>query len=312
MPTLEHQGVVDMFRQNPPLAPRLVEGLLHHPIPAHASVTVAESTLDQMMPVELQADLVLELRDSVNEIVLSLLVEAQRAIDPEKEFSWPSYLTALRSRNRRPVALLVVTSEPRVADWASRSIDLGLGLSAVRPLVLGPKVVPEVTDLAAAKADPELTLLSALAHGNGPHGLAVLGAAVQALLQLEPRRGAVYFRVLHDILRDPMKRALEKQAMEQMSQPGYKDQLPPFLREIFDQGEVEGEEKGKLEGKLEGKREALLLLMSRLGLRLSPEDQARIAGCTEEQTIERWFTNALGAKSMADVFRETPAGATGT
>lgn len=94
MPTLEHNGIVDMFRQNPPLAPRLVESLLHHPIPAHASVTVAESTLDQMVPVELQADLVLELRDSGDEVVLSFLVEAQRAIDPDKQFSWPSYVTA--------------------------------------------------------------------------------------------------------------------------------------------------------------------------------------------------------------------------
>ena len=135
--------------------------------------------------------------------------------------------------------------------------------------------------------------------GNGPHGLAVLRAAVHALLQLEAGRGVVYFQILHDMLRDPMKRALEKLAMEQTSSPEYENQLPPFLREIFDRGKGEGEEKGKLEGK----REVLLLLLSRLGLGLSQEDQARIAACTEMATLERWFVNAIGAKAAADVFR---------
>ena len=96
MPTLEHNGIVDMFRRNPPLAPRLVESLLHCSVPPHATVSVADSTLDQMVPVEFQADLVLDLRDSGNDVVLSFLVEAQRAVDPDKEFSWETARTGSR------------------------------------------------------------------------------------------------------------------------------------------------------------------------------------------------------------------------
>src|SRR5437879_4321072 len=63
MPTLEHNGLVEMFRENPPLAAHLLTTLFHVDVPAHASVRIADSTLDQLLPVEFRADLVLELRD---------------------------------------------------------------------------------------------------------------------------------------------------------------------------------------------------------------------------------------------------------
>lgn len=318
MPTLEHNGLVDIFRQSPPLAPRLVEQLLHLPLPPHQKVTVADTTLDQMAPVELRADLVLELRDANDKRVLSILVEAQRAVDAAKRFSWPSYVVALRSRNLGPVILLVVTSEQSVAQWASQPIDLGLGLSTVRPLVLGPSVVPEVTDPVAAEADPDLSLLSALAHGNGPHGLAVLAAAVRPLLRLAEPRSLVYFRILQTILRDPMKKALENLVMEQVHDDSW-DNLPPFLQKFFDQGEAKGkaegeakgeargeakgEARGEAKGRLEAKREDLLRLLSRLGIVLDEADRERVAACTDTAILDRWLDNILGAKSAADVFR---------
>ncbi len=121
----------------------------------------------------------------------------------------------------------------------------------------------------------------------------------------------MYFQILHNILRDPMKRALENYAMQQMTSPGYKEQLPPFLQQIFDRGEEKGEERGKEKGraegeetgKLEGKREVLLLLVSRRGLSLSTADQDRIGACTEMASLERWIVNALDAKSADDLFR---------
>ncbi len=75
MPTFEHNGLVDMFRANPPLAPHLVELLFHMEVPRHASVAVVESSLDQLAPVEFRADLVLELRDESGRTVLSIIVE---------------------------------------------------------------------------------------------------------------------------------------------------------------------------------------------------------------------------------------------
>ena len=49
-----------------------------------------------------------------------------------------------------------------MATWAAQSIDLGLGLGSVQPVVLGPASVPEVTDTAMAERETELAVLSAV------------------------------------------------------------------------------------------------------------------------------------------------------
>ena len=100
MPTLEHNGLVDMFRENPPLAPHFLEILFHVDVPRYASVGVVESALDQLVPVEFRADLVLELRDEAGHVVLSIILEVQRdgapdlghlresGVDPRQVVAW--------------------------------------------------------------------------------------------------------------------------------------------------------------------------------------------------------------------------------
>ena len=75
MPTLEHDAIVEMFRENPELAPHLLALLFHVEVPPHASVVVVESSLDQLIPVEFRADLVLELRDTTGALVLAIVLE---------------------------------------------------------------------------------------------------------------------------------------------------------------------------------------------------------------------------------------------
>ncbi len=315
MPTLQHNGLVDMFRNRPELTPHLVERLLHQEMPAYASVAVMESTLDQLVPTEFQADLVLELKDATGQRVLSIVLEVQRDIDPLKMFSWPVYLVVLRARTRCPVILVVIPGDARVEAWAREAIDLGLGLSSVRPLVLGPSVVPEVTDPEVAVQGPELTLLSALAHSEGPSSLAVLRAAATVLMGLEAGPATVYFQIIHNALSGPLKETLEKLVMEQRANSMSDDNdLPPFLRQFVERGELKGKAEGKLEGKaegklegkaegkLEGKREMLLHLLGRSGLVLTAEERQRVEACSDSATLDRWSDNLLGAKTAADVF----------
>ena len=56
------------------------------------------------------------------------------------------------------------------------------------------------------------------------------------------------------------------------------------------------------EGLAEGKREALLRMLARAGLVLTQAEQGRIAACTDIATLDRWFDNALAARTVADVF----------
>jgi len=50
MPTLEHNAIVEMFRETPELAPHLLAILFHVEVPPRASVAVVESALDQLLP----------------------------------------------------------------------------------------------------------------------------------------------------------------------------------------------------------------------------------------------------------------------
>ena len=120
MPTLEHQGIVEMFRDKPSLAPHLIEKLFPIKLPSHASVKVAESSLDQMMPIEFRADLVLELLDEKGEPVLLIVLEMQRDEDPDKLYSWPVYVTVVRAKKRCQAIVLVVAPDEKVAAWGPR------------------------------------------------------------------------------------------------------------------------------------------------------------------------------------------------
>lgn len=303
MPTLEHNGLVEMFRQNPELAPRLLVTLFHVEVPAHASVTVGEAALDQLLPVEFRADLVLELRDESGTVVLVIVVEVQRQEDPDKKFSLPVYVAVVRAKKRCDAIVLVVAPSAEVAAWAAQPIDLGLGLGHVTPLVLGPAVVPEITDPAEAEKETELAVLSAVAHGNGPNGVAVVKAALRALGQLDQSYAAVYFQILWNGLREPMRQALEALVMERQIEG--EATFPPFIQKLIDRGKLEGLREGKLEGLREGelqaKRDTLLRLVARAGIALTETERARIQGCTDSATLDHWVDNVLGAKTATDV-----------
>jgi len=311
VPTLEHNAIVEMFRENPELAPHLLALLFHVDVPPHASVVVVESSLDQLIPVEFRADLVLELRDANGALVLAIVFEVQRDKDPDKEYSWPVYVTVVRARKRCPTVVLVVAPDADVAAWAARPIDLGMGFGSLRPVVLGPASVPEVMDPAVAERETELAVLSAVAHGNGPNGLAVVQAALVALARLDREHAAVYFQVIWNALREPMQRALEALVMERQAEG--EATFPPFVQRIVDRalhegelkGRLEGELKGRLEGelkgRLEGKRDTLLRLLARAGITLTDDEAARVQACDDPALLDRWVDNVLGAKTARDV-----------
>lgn len=317
MPTLEHNAIVEMFRENPELAPHLLASVLHVDVPSHASVGVVESSLDQLVPIEFRADLVLELRSATGAIVLAIVLEVQRDEDPDKLYSWPVYAAMVRAKKRCPAVVLVVAPDAGVARWAAQPIDLGLGLATLRPLVLGPTSVPEVTDPAVAAREIELAVLSAVAHGNGPNGLAVVQAALVALGRLDHEHAAVYFQIIWNALREPMRRALEALVMERRQTEG-KATYPPFVQQIFEEGKLEGKldglREGKLdglregrldgfrEGKLDGLREALLRFITRTAITLTDDERARIQRCDDAATLDRWIENVLNAKTASDIF----------
>ncbi|MBK9261318.1 MAG: hypothetical protein IPM54_16130 [Polyangiaceae bacterium] len=317
MPSLEHDGIVELFRDNPELGPHILARLFNLPLPAHSQVRVADSSLGQLLPIEFRADLVLELLDESGKCVLAIVLESQRDIAPRKRFSWPVYVMVARAERECDAVLLVVAVDAEVAAWAAQPIDSGLEKGSVSPIVVGPEVLPEITDERAARQDMELAVLSAMAHGNGPHGIAVVLAALRALGDLDAEHSAVYFHIIWNMLREPMQRALEALVVQKRTREEIK--FPPFIQVLIDKalhdgelkgfhdGELKGFHDGELEGEVKGQvkavREKILRGAQRRGLALSAEQEALIRGCDDRALLDRWFDNVFDAQTAADLFR---------
>ena len=194
MPSVLHEGLLDLFRNRPTLAPELLRDVLHAPLPAFATARVGEANLTEIVPTERRADLVLVLEGGTDASARgAIVVEVQLSVDPDKCWSWPVYLASLRARLRCGVALLVIAADEAVSVWAARPIDTGHPGFALAPLVLGPRSVPVVRDAEQASRAPELAVLSAMVHGRGPAAVDVALVALAAAQQLDDSREGALF-----------------------------------------------------------------------------------------------------------------------
>lgn len=132
--------------------------------------------------------------------------------------------------------MLVVTASAKTARWAAEPISTGPG-GQLLAFVVSPEGVPVITDLERAKQDPELAVLSVMAHGHGDVETAVKIAlsAASATAELDEDTRVLYFDLLEAALSDAARKAFA------MLPAGYEFQGPTF-------------KKGKLEGEREGKR----------------------------------------------------------
>lgn len=208
-------------------------------LPRFTEARIDSADLTDVQPTEYRADLVVLLLDE--NPVLGIVVEAQLSRDKDKQFAWPACVATLRAHFKCPVCLLVVTTDEAIARWAAKPIEMGGG-NRFAPLVLHPSGIPEVTDKARAQSDPELAVLSAMAHGNDADcekSVRIALAAQSAIRNLDPRRSKMYFDLVVFHLSEAARRAL--QAMD----PAKYEYQSDFARRYVAEGEARGEAKGR-------------------------------------------------------------------
>jgi hypothetical protein len=157
--------------------------------------------------------------------------------------------------------------------------------------VLGPAIVPAVIDPAVAEQQVELSVLSAVAHGNGPNGLSVVEAALIALGRLDREHAAVYFQVIWNALRDPMQKGLEALVMARKTE-GEGTLLPsqPWLIDV-----------GKRAEAAAARARAVLTVLHARGVAMRDDARERILAEKDPTRLERWLEKAAVAASIADV-----------
>jgi len=240
-------------------------------------VRIDSADLTDIQPAEYRADMVILLLHGSP--VLGIVLEMQLSNDEDKRYVWPVYVANLRARIRCPVCLLVLTAEENVARWAGKPIELGGGNRFV-PWVLSLSGVPEITDEERAKEDPELAVLSAMAHARHPDPaksarIALLAQMVS--LGLDAERSRLYCDLVLHSLPEAARRAL--QAMD-ASKYQYQSE---FARRYYGQGKADGVAEGKAAGVAEGKAAGVA--------------EGKVAGIAE--IVLKQLTTRFGALSPA-------------
>jgi len=288
-----HEALLLLFRNRPALAPELIVQALHMELPVYTEARIESADLTDLQPTEYRADLVVLLCDG--KPVLGIVVEVQLRRSARKRFTWPACVAGLRARVRCPVCLLVVTADDGVAAWAARAIDLGGG-NRFKPLVLGPSGVPVVENRARARSDPELAVLSAMAHGcdaNSERALRIALAAMAASVGLDANRATLYF----DLVATSLSEAARK-ALRDMDHAKYEYQSD-FAKQYIVIGEAQGEAKGEAKGK------AALLerLMARRFGRLPVKARKRLAAATSKE-LDVYGERLLSVATLDEVFAQ--------
>ena len=292
---MQHEVLVELFRNRPTLAAELLGEALGEVIPPYDEADVTSADLTEIQPAEYRADLVIKLLKNTK-VVLMIVVEAQLSIDYEKRYSWPSYITVTREEHRCPVLLLVVAPDPAVASWCAEPIELGIQGFVLRPPVLNRELVPKVTDPVEATRRPELALLSAMAYGDSEDAVEVGRAALEGFSAIAPKLAAFYTDILYTVMNEAARRALE------VKMKGYV-YTNPFAREIFQQGRDEGVKLGRDEGLRLATRSLISMLQAR-DIDVPGHVRQRILAELDIQRIERWLERAVTATTCAEVFDE--------
>jgi hypothetical protein len=293
MPSLLHEGIIALVRERPELAAELLRELLHVDVPEFTEARLAEASLNDIVPTEYHADAVVLL--VAGKPVFGIILEAQLQDDGNKRFTWPMYAVSARARFRCPFVLLVVTPDAATARWAAQSVDLGGG-NIWRPFVVGPEGVPVITEPDRAAREPQLAVLSVMAHGRGADvqtAVAIASAAAAAAAGLPEGLRMLCFALIESSLGEAARKSFEMLPQGQQ-----------FFSETMRKSFAEGEAKGQARGEAKGEAQALLRVLDRRGLAVSNDQRERILACTDIATLEGWLDKAVTASSTDELFAE--------
>lgn len=291
MPKLPHEALVQLVRAAPTMVPLLLRPALGG-LPDAAATVVAEVTAAELVNLDLpehRADAVIRVGPAERPLEV-FVVEVQGETSARKRRVWPLYVAGFAVRFGCPVTLVVFALDAEVAAWCAEPIDVGRGRCVLRPLVLGPRDIPVITDPVIAAANPELAVLSVAAHGREPGAELIALAALSACERLDTQDGLHYADFINAFLGD-----LARAALRQIMQ--LNDDRNPFFSPEFRARWFKERSEGEAAG-------AARILLKLLRQRWTVPDAVveRVLACQDVDQIDAWSGRLLNAATLAEVF----------
>ena len=159
----------------------------------------------------------------------------------------------------------------------------------MHPLVLGPDVIPVVTDASQARRAPELALLSVQAYGKTKAGFDVALAALTAAADLDDERAMLYCEWIQIAVSDSVRQKLE----EEMRIQDYEFQSEFAKRYLS---------LGREEGRVAGRAESVLRILKVRKMEVSETQRSQILRCTDADLLDRWIERAVTVERTEELF----------
>jgi hypothetical protein len=298
MPSYLHETFVELFRHRPALAAELLTEPFKLDLPRWRHARLDSGELSELSPTQRHADAVVVLsgadQPEPSKPAAAVVIEVQLRPDDRKRYSWPAYLTSLRARLRCPAMLLVLCADEATARWCATPIEVGHPDWVLQPLVLGPDQTPVVADPQVASTNPELAVLSSIAHANNPEQREPVFEALLAALRATTDEHATLY---HDLVLSALP-AAARHHLEALMSTGLREYRSDFVRKNVNQGRAEG----RVEGRAESKIEAILAVLAARGIGVPDDARARITGCSDLDQLDLWIRRAATADSISDLF----------
>jgi len=156
-----------------------------------------------------------------------------------------------------------------------------------------------VTDPAVARAQPEVAVLSAMAHGERQEG--VFDALLAALEVVDHDHGKLYA----DFVLTALPAAVRAYLEDLMTTATHRYQSD-FARRYYAEGAAEGRAEGRAEGQAEGQAEgearAVLAVLDARGIEVPDPVREDITSCTDLDQLDTWIRRAATANKVQELF----------
>lgn len=283
MPSPWHDAVNELLRGRPEVVAEILRDCAGLDTPADLPAEIGSPQFNDRPSADFFADTVVLTAGPGYDPAFGVIVEAQQEKNEAKVRQLPRYAAALWLQIRKPVEILVLCREQDVADWYARPIPLGLRGCSCLPVAVGPHEIPAITDAERVAADPTLGTLSFAMHGEKPP----VATAFAAALPLLPAADAPkYYELAYRMSSGTLRQILEE-IVATNTWPVYS----PFAKKHYGLGEAAGEAK------------AILLVLESRGLEVTPQQRARITGCTDLDQLSEWVSQAVHVSETDDLLK---------